>query len=93
MHLPYWVKPVKKVLAYYSRNLLGEDKEKIDLGSGTANGKNLAEKGVVWVIGGYKLVFLMDLVASCLFKRTEREFGSTKYRGIYRDDESVVKGQ
>ena len=41
-------------------------------------------------IGGYKSVFLADLVASYLFEESKANFHPTTYHGIYRDDGLVV---
>ena len=45
-------------------------------------------------IGGYKYVFLVDLVASYLFEKIKPIFRPTIYHGIYQDDGMVVfKGE
>ena len=41
-------------------------------------------------IGGYKLTFISDLVASYLFEKSKNLLNRTTYHGIYRNDNLVV---
>ena len=52
------------------------------------HGGKKEEQGLV--IGGYKLAFLADLVASYLFGKSKAHFHPTIYHGIYSDDGLVV---
>ena len=52
------------------------------------HGGEKEEQGLA--IGGYKLAFLANLVASYLFEKAKANFHPTIYHSIYRDDGFVV---
>eukprot|EP00957_Ditylum_brightwellii_P056696 4296941-Ditylum_brightwellii.AAC.1 len=78
------------MIQFGMKNMLVNFRDKFYVYQGPAKGHDLLEEDVVLAIGGFKLVFLADLVTSFAFEKTAVCFKSALFWEIYRDDVLVV---